>query len=647
MSPSRIPGRRIVFAAVGFLLGASLRAATYQAGPDTGLARRAPVIVRASVVSKEVRLENAGGRVRPVTLVTLSTLETIRGRVPDTFSVRLPGGRVGDTVAWIPGTPRFREGAEVVLLLERAAGLPGVYRLTEFGLSKFDLVADDEGRSFAVRSALGPREDLLVADRGDVLASLSEKSAVPARDAESFLSALRAIGSGRMPGDIVWREPASKDEPGRRPKWVNIGGREPGDCDLDGPCLFRWFWDSGASVGGVVTVAGAQTNLTADDLAGCGTDSLCDVQNAIDGWTGIADTRVDYSGPAAAGNVTVTLDAVEDFNGGDVWSTALGCGQGVIGLGGPTDAQGPRSYRGDGDFLATRIADVSMRKITCVSGYSARTFKTAVMHELGHTLGLGHPDKDVSTHSTTPSSAWSGAVMHSSIAMLKPEAPEPDDVQGIQYLYATGSLGTPPSAAFTFAPPAPVSGVPVEFNDGSAGGATVWTWDFGDPASGSSNASTLRNPKHTFRFPGTYTVRLAAASPTGTGATTRSVAVAPGAVSACAPSPTTLCLNNDRFAVSAAYRTSQSSGDGTGTELTVDSGYFTFFNAENIEVVVKVLNACGLQPSRYWVFAAGLTNVEVTLRVTDTQDGSVETYVNPQGTPFAPVQDTSAFSSCP
>ena len=647
MSPGRSPGRRIVFAAVGFLFALSLQAATYQPGSDVDLARRAPVIVRASVVSRESRLETVRGRLRPFTIVTLATLETIRGQVPEAFSVRLPGGRVGGTAAWIPGTPVFRGGSEVVLLLERVEGLPRVYRLTEFGMSKFDLVTDDDGRTFAVRPAFGPREDLLAADRRDVLASLAEKSTTPARDAESFLAALRAIGAGREPGEIVWRERSSKDAAGRRPKWVNIGGREPGDCDAYGPCLFRWFWDTRDSVDGVVSVTGTQTNLTADDAAGCGTDSICDVQHGVDGWTGIAGTRIVYSGPTAGGNVHLELDAVQDFYGGSSWTNALGCGGGVIGLGGPDGPTGPYTYRGDATYYATQSGDVSMRKITCPTGYSARTFRTAVMHEIGHTLGLGHPDDDVSTHSTTASSSWSAAVMHSVVPASTPTAPQPDDIEAIQYLYTAGSLGTPPTASFTFAPAAPVTGVPTEFTDGSAGGPTVWTWTFGDPRSGSSNVSTVRNPSHTFSSPGTYTVTLAAASATGTGTTTRSVTVAPGAVSACTPSPTTLCLNNDRFAVTAAWRTAQSSGDGAAMELTSDSGYFTFFNAANIEVVVKVLNACGLQPPRYWVFGAGLTNVEVTLRVTDSLTGDAQTYVNPQGTPFAPVQDTSAFSTCP
>jgi hypothetical protein len=47
------------------------------------------------------------------------------------------------------------------------------------------------------------------------------------------------------------------------------------------------------------------------------------------------------------------------------------------------------------------------------------------------------------------------------------------------------------------------------------------------------------------------------------------------------------------------------------------------------------------------VFAAGLTNVEVTLNVTDTRNGTPKTYFNPLGTPYAPVQDTSAFATCP
>ncbi len=182
--------------------------------------------------------------------------------------------------------------------------------------------------------------------------------------------------------------------------------------------------------------------------------------------------------------------------------------------------------------------------------------------------------------------------MTSVVPQSKPEVPQTDDIQAIQYYYTTGSLGVPPTANFTFAPGAPASGTPVAFTDTSSGGPTAWTWTFGDPASGASNTSFDRNPSHTFSAPGTYTVTLAAGSGTGTGTTTKTVTVTQGSA-ACVPSTTTLCLNNNRFAVTAAYRTNDGrNGSGTGIELTPDSGYFYFFNAANIEVVVKVLNGC-------------------------------------------------------
>ncbi|MEK6375105.1 MAG: hypothetical protein AABO58_20730 [Acidobacteriota bacterium] len=116
---------------------------------------------------------------------------------------------------------------------------------------------------------------------------------------------------------------------------------------------------------------------------------------------------------------------------------------------------------------------------------------------------------------------------------------------------------------------------------------------------------------------------------------------------ACTPSSTTMCLNNDRFAVSATWRTTNgNSGNGQAVRLSSDTGYFTFFSASNVEVVIKVLNACGLN-SKYWVFAGGLTDVAVTLTVRDTKSGTVKTYNNPLGLAFQPIQDTSALGVCP
>jgi hypothetical protein len=107
-----------------------------------------------------------------------------------------------------------------------------------------------------------------------------------------------------------------------------------------------------------------------------------------------------------------------------------------------------------------------------------------------------------------------------------------------------------------------------------------------------------------------------------------------------------LPFQNGRFLVGVTWRTTDgTTGIGHGTALPGDSGYFWFFDPVNVELIVKVLDGCGVN-QHFWVFAGGLTNVNAVITVTDTRTGAVKTYTNPQSTPFKPVQDTSAFA-CP
>lgn len=115
----------------------------------------------------------------------------------------------------------------------------------------------------------------------------------------------------------------------------------------------------------------------------------------------------------------------------------------------------------------------------------------------------------------------------------------------------------------------------------------------------------------------------------------------------CIPGPTALCLNGGRFKVEATFLTpGGTSGTAQVVKLTDETGYLWFFGATNVEAVLKVLNACPVN-SRFWVFAGGLTNVQTVVKVTDTRNGAQKTYVNPQNTPFQPIQDTAAFATCP
>lgn len=108
-----------------------------------------------------------------------------------------------------------------------------------------------------------------------------------------------------------------------------------------------------------------------------------------------------------------------------------------------------------------------------------------------------------------------------------------------------------------------------------------------------------------------------------------------------------LCLDSGRFRVQGHFVTSTGDEDGApALGLTPDTGYFFFFNPSNVEIVVKVLDGCGVN-GRYWFFAGGLTDVRTELTVTDLALDVVKVYFNPLGKAFQPIQDTAAFATCP
>ncbi|MCL4836407.1 MAG: hypothetical protein KJ058_00390 [Thermoanaerobaculia bacterium] len=115
----------------------------------------------------------------------------------------------------------------------------------------------------------------------------------------------------------------------------------------------------------------------------------------------------------------------------------------------------------------------------------------------------------------------------------------------------------------------------------------------------------------------------------------------------CVADDHTLCLNQDRFRVRVTWVDFQGgTGQAFALPYTADSGFFYFFGPDNLEVLVKVLDAC-VPFERYWVFFAVASNVEYHIEVADTHHGLSKVYDNPPGV-FAPATgDTDAFATCP
>jgi hypothetical protein len=117
---------------------------------------------------------------------------------------------------------------------------------------------------------------------------------------------------------------------------------------------------------------------------------------------------------------------------------------------------------------------------------------------------------------------------------------------------------------------------------------------------------------------------------------------------ACPGDSETLCLHGGRFLLTVEWTTPDGSGSGTGQVVpfgTSDSGLFWFFDGQNWELLVKVLDGCPVN-ARFWVFSAATTNVGYTLRVHDRATGVERVYVNPPGVLAKAVTDTNAFTGC-
>jgi len=114
------------------------------------------------------------------------------------------------------------------------------------------------------------------------------------------------------------------------------------------------------------------------------------------------------------------------------------------------------------------------------------------------------------------------------------------------------------------------------------------------------------------------------------------------------PSEQTLCLK-DRFMVAIVGISSHPTGIGTPVRFgSSDTGIFWFYNDQNYEAMVKVIDACSYN-DRWWVFAAALTNQSYTIVIFDTvhPEASTRFFSNTVPNLSPAFTDTDAFATCP
>jgi len=105
---------------------------------------------------------------------------------------------------------------------------------------------------------------------------------------------------------------------------------------------------------------------------------------------------------------------------------------------------------------------------------------------------------------------------------------------------------------------------------------------------------------------------------------------------------TTLCLNKAEFKVTMSWVTPAGERrQAKALPFRLDTGFFYYDQDDNLELMIKVLDGCGVN-GHYWVFMAAATDMAYRVNVEDRM-GNHRSYLNPGGELPRAVGDTSAF----
>jgi hypothetical protein len=512
-----------LLSALVFAIAVPSFAITYIVPPDRFEIERASAIVVGRVLGSHVESSRFG--IETVTSIALE--EAMKGNPGSVVAIRTPGGTLDGESRIVPGVPTFADGERVLLLLYQRDD--GAYTISDLGLGTFRFVRDIAGRALAVRNDA----DIEGWDAG------GNVHVEQPRSAERFLNFVRGV----VRGDVVVEDYVVPNVP----LMAKAESLHPIATASYTATSYMLTYNSGVGTRWNVFPSAVSWNRGNSETGALG-NGAAEISAAFSTWNA---GGTNYVLSSANANPNGFLDPTDGTNnivfeknltsaGLQPFSCSSGGALGIAGMTHAAFGAGTHVFHGE-TFATTLEADVSMNQGVggcTLAQIPEELFKSAIVHEFGHTLGFRHSDQ---TRNLSASCAGdptldctSSALMNHILSSGLNGQLQAWDNAALNAVYGNAPVCTPPSISVQPFGASINSGNSAQLSVGATGTAPLsYQWfvgsagDASTPVNGGTTATIVVAPATTTSYWVRVTGACGPAANSSTVIVTVAVCVAP------------------------------------------------------------------------------------------------------------------------